>query len=102
MRWTKAIDNDNIWRLSKVGINKESPTYTLETGATFEENGDLKLDGSVNISGSTFTNGINTSVLYANGERQYLDSYGVFKSTRNNVDENITIPSNTNAFSIVH
>jgi hypothetical protein len=99
-RWTKSINNDDIWRLSRVGINKENPTYTLEIAPSYDNQSNLLLNASVNISGSTYVNGSNTSVLYANGERQYLDSYGVFKSTRNNVDENITIPSNTNAFSI--
>ena len=94
-RWTESSDANgaNIYRLSRVGINKEDPTYTLHIGT------DEVTDASVNIAGSTFTNGVNTSVLHANDDPQYLDSYGVFKANRNTVGENVTVPANTNAMS---
>ena len=86
-RWTAATNGLDIYRLSKVGINKSDPTYTLH------------VSGNVNFEGSSFTNSANTNVLYVNGDRQYIDTYGVFKTNRNTVAENITIPSGTNAMS---
>jgi hypothetical protein len=85
-RWTESTNELDIHRLSKVGINKADPAYTLHVG------------GNANIEGLA-SSGSNTNVLYANGDKQWLDSYGVFKSNRNTVDENITIPANINAVS---
>jgi hypothetical protein len=73
--------------LSKVGINKADPNYTLH------------VSGNINFEGSSFTNGANTNVLYVNGDRQYIDTYGIFKTNRNVVSEAVTIPSGTNALS---
>ena len=97
-RWTLNKTTNNIWRLSKVGVGKENPTYTLETAPLFDGS-TLVNDGSVNVSGSTFSSGVNTSVVYANQDPQYVDTYGIFKTNRNIVNENITIPAATNAMS---
>jgi hypothetical protein len=98
-RWTLNKTTNNIWRLSKVGIGKEDPTYTLETAPLYDGS-TLTNDGSVNVSGTTFNNDqVNTSVIYANADPQYIDTYGIFKTNRNTVNEDITIPSNTNAMS---
>ena len=35
----------------------------------------------------------------ANGDKQWLDSYGIIKSHRATISENITIPAGTNGFS---
>ena len=86
-RWTQATNQLDIYRISKVGINKVDPSYTLH------------VSGNVNFEGASFTNQANTNVLYVNGDRQYIDTYGVFKTNRNTVAENITIPANTNAMS---
>jgi hypothetical protein len=86
-RWTASTNGTDIHRLSKVGVNKADPTSTLH------------ISGDVNIEGSTFVSQANTLVLKANGDRQYIDTYGVFKTNRNTVAENITIPANTNALS---
>ena len=83
-RWTEASNQLDIYRLSRVGINKADPTYTLH------------VLGSANIEGQDFVNNTNNRVLYANGVRQWIDTYGTFKANRNFVDENITIPSGTN------
>ena len=32
----------------------------------------------------------------ANGDKQWVDSYGVIKTNRNNIGEDVTIPSGTN------
>jgi len=83
-RWTEASNGNDIFRLSKVGINKQDPTYFLD------------ISGSTNIEGQTFSNGANESVLYANGERQWLDSYGIFKTNAQTVGENVTVPNGVN------
>ena len=83
-RWTEASNGNDIYRLSRVGVKKSNPTY------------DLHVAGSVNIEGQTFSNQANTSVLYANGVRQWIDSYGIFKANSNTVAENITVPNGTN------
>ena len=99
-RWTEATNGADIYRLSRVGINIPDPEYTLDIGARYDVSENLLADGSVNIAGTTFdVNGQNTSVLYANGDKQWIDSYGVFKANRNTVSENITIPTNTNCMS---
>lgn len=83
-RWTEATNNLDIYRLSRVGVNKADPTYQLH------------VLGSANIEGQDFVNNTNNRVLYANGIRQWIDTYGTFKANRNIVDENITVPSGTN------
>ena len=98
-RWTLNKTTNNIWRLSRVGIGKEDPDYTLETGPLYDGASNLINDGSLNIGGSTFTNQVNTSVIYANEDPQYIDTYGIFKTNRNIVNEDITIPAATNAMS---
>jgi hypothetical protein len=86
-RWTESSNGTDIHRLSKVGINKANPDYTLHIG------------GTVNIEGTTLTSGANNNVLYANGDRQWVDSYGIFKCNRTAISENITVPANINSFS---
>lgn len=35
-------------------------------------------------------------VISANGATQWVDSYGVIKTNKNTIDENVTIPAGTN------
>jgi hypothetical protein len=81
--------------LSRVGVGVANPTWTLQVGGTG--------NNGINIQGTNFgsttagaNNNQNNSVLYANADRQWLDTYGVFKSNRNTIAENVTIPTNTN------
>ena len=37
--------------------------------------------------------------ITANGDKQWVDSYGVIKANRNNIVEDVTIPSGTNGLS---
>ena len=37
--------------------------------------------------------------ITANGDSQWLDTYGVIKAFKNTIDENVTIPSGTNGVS---
>jgi hypothetical protein len=77
--------------LSRVGIGVADPTWTLQVGGSG--------NNGLNIQGTNFSSGVNNSVLYANGDRQWLDSFGIFKSNRNNVSENVTIPNGANTLS---
>jgi len=76
-RWTEASNTADIYRLSKVGINRADPSYTLDVG------------GEANIRGIT----------RVEGDAQYLDSYGVVKRNRNSIAENLTIGGADNAAS---
>ena len=75
-RWTEATNNTDIYRLSNVGINQVDPDYTLD------------INGDTNVRG----------VFRINGAPQHLDTYGIVKSNPNVLDEDITVPANTNAF----
>jgi len=94
-RWTESANETDIFRASKVWINAD-PTVN---GFTGNPDYGLQVSGSLGINGASFTSGANTEVMYVNGDRQFIDTYGVFKTNRNVIDENITIPSNTNAMS---
>jgi len=39
-------------------------------------------------------------VISANGAKQWLDTYGVIKTNKNTIDENVTIPSGTNGVTV--
>ena len=38
-------------------------------------------------------------VITANGDKQWVDTYGVIKTNRETIGENITVPAGTNGFS---
>ena len=79
-RWTEAPNGNDIYRASRVGIGFSSnrdPAYGLD------------VEGTVNL----------TEELYANGDKQWLDTYGIFKANRNTLDEDVTVPANTNCMS---
>ena len=76
-RWTEAPNGNDIYRGSKVGIGFSSSKNPDE---------ELEVEGNIEVSGT----------LKANGDSQWIDSYGVFKANRNTCSENITIPQNTN------
>ena len=48
-----------------------------------------------NIIDSTSTTEFKDTIT-ANGDKQWVDSYGVIKTNRNNINENVEIPSGTN------
>lgn len=88
-RWTESPNGNNIYRPSFVGINfvqtgSKEPAYPLE------------VYGGSNVLGTSFSGGVNTHVLHANGDKQWIDTYGVMKANRNTISENVTIPANTN------
>ena len=121
-RWTEATNQLDIYRLSKVGIAQQNPTYTLQVGTYGSENGSFKvagnseLDGtlyvgtsstnrvyingaSLDIQGNSQSGGQVTNTLKVNGEKQYIDRYGVFKRNRATVTENVTVTSNDRCMS---
>ena len=90
-RWTESTNDSgaNIYRDSKVGIgNVPAPAYQLH------------VKGSLQIEGTSKTNGQVDAVLYANGQRQWVDSYGIIKVQRTTIDEDVTIPANVVSSSI--
>ena len=89
-RWTESSDANgaNIYRLSKVGINKVDPQYTLHVG------------GEIYIEGTSKTGGQVDATLYANGQRQWVDSFGIIKVQKTTIDESVTVPSNVTAYSV--
>ena len=97
-RWTAATNGLDIYRLSRVGINVADPTYTLQVGGA--SNTGIAIS-TANFGSTTAGNAVNqnNAVLYAMGDKQWLDSYGVFKANRSTISENVTIPANTNAVS---
>ncbi len=38
-------------------------------------------------------------IITANGDKQWLDTYGIIKTNRETIGENITVPLGTNGFS---
>ena len=77
-RWTASSNGTDIHRLSKVGINKADPAYTLD------------VVGDQNIIGK----------LYVNDNPQWLDNNGVIRTSSNLINESVIIPTNTNASSV--
>ena len=112
-RWTEASNQLDIYRLSKVGIAVQDPTYTLQVGTYGSENGSFKvagnseLDGTLyigsstnnvyfqgakmNIRSTTTISGQITNAMEVNGDRQYIDRYGMIRRNRNAVTESVRI-----------
>jgi len=60
----------------------------------------LHVGGGIQIEGTSKTSGQVDAVLYANGQRQWVDSYGIIKVQRTNINEDVTIPANVVSSSI--
>lgn len=39
-------------------------------------------------------------IISANGDKQWLDTYGIIKTNRNTINENVTIPAGTNGVTV--
>lgn len=52
-----------------------------------------------NIIDSTTSSTEFKDTITANGDKQWVDSYGVIKTNRTTIAENVTIPSGTNGLS---
>jgi hypothetical protein len=65
-------------------------TYALE----------VRAKSGINLNAAeALSSGQKTTVLYATGDKQWIDSYGVFKRNRQTVSENITVGSTDNCMS---
>ena len=53
----------------------------------------------VNIIDSTTPSTEFKDTITANGDKQWVDSYGVIKTNRTTISENVTIPADTNGLS---
>ena len=121
-RWTEASNQLDIYRLSKVGIAQQNPSYTLQVGTYGSENGSFKVAGNSELDGTLYVgtsstnrvyiNGANldiqgnsksggqvTNTLKVNGDKQYIDRYGVFKRNRAQVTESVTVASSDRCMS---
>ena len=76
-RWTEATNEIDIYRLSKVGINKADPDYTLD------------VSGDINLSGK----------LYVSGTAQWIDNAGIIRVTNTAISESVNIPAGITAYS---
>jgi len=76
-RWTEATNGDDIYRLSRVGINKADPEYTLDC------------DGDFNVTGA----------LYVNGIVKWIDAGGIINIAGQTISENLTTPQNSILYS---
>jgi hypothetical protein len=79
-RWTEAPNEADIYRPSFVGINFQTDRNPEEA---------LEVEGNIEVSGN----------LQINGDVQWLDTYGVVRTTRQSINEDITVPNSTNALS---
>jgi hypothetical protein len=52
-----------------------------------------------NIIDSTSTSTEFKETITANGDKQWVDSYGVIKTNRESISENVLVPSGTNGLS---
>ena len=109
-RWTET--GSNIYRNSRVGVGETTPAYTLDVGEDFSdssESGRLRIQGTSRLEGAVTVTAGGMDVtgtlelndgFTVNGAAQYLDTFGIIKSHGQTIDENVTIPSGTNAFSV--
>ncbi len=109
-RWSES--GTDIYRNSRVGIGETTPIYTLDIGEDFTDAGETgrlrvqgtsRLEGAVTVStgGAEITGDLELKDGFTvNGSAQYLDTYGIIKSSGQTIDENVTIPAGTNAFSV--
>ena len=121
-RWTEATNQLDIYRLSKVGIAQQNPTYTLQVGTYGSENGSFKVEGNseldgtlrvgtsstnridvsgatLDIKGNSVSSGQVTNTLKVNGDKQYIDKYGILKRNRATISDNVTVSSSDRCMS---
>jgi len=77
---------------------KVAAALDVNSGGTVS--GDTTITGNFDIANKgAGAPGVTTSVLQANGDDQWLDTYGVIKSNRTTISETLTIDSGTNGMS---
>ena len=81
-----SLDSSGCWTFYS-GSDTTQSTYGLQVN---QLNG-INLNASEGLS-----SGQKSTVLRASGDKQWIDSYGVFKRNRNTVSENITVANGDN------
>ena len=103
--YTVFNTNDNFYFQSGTA-NKT--TMQANGRWAFHGNGDIQNDYRISVQGDSGLNinaseglssGQKTTVLRATGDKQWIDSYGVFKRNRQTVGENITVAATDNCMS---
>ena len=73
-RWTEATNQVDIYRLSKVGIAQQNPTYTLQVGTYGSENGSFKVAGNSELDGTLYVGTSSSNRVYINGSQINLQN----------------------------
>jgi hypothetical protein len=83
-------DNGGRCHFHEPGNNNIQSTYRLQVTG----------DSGLNINASeALSSGQKTTVLRATGDKQWIDSYGIFKRNRQTVSENVTVANGDNCMS---
>ena len=81
-----SLDSSGCWTFYS-GSDQNQSTYGLEV---------RQLNG-INLNASEgLSSGQKSTVLRASGDKQWIDSYGIFKRNRNAISENITVANGDN------
>ena len=97
--------NDFYWRSNnntgQGSINGDGGYWTLYSGSDQTQSTyRLEVRGSnglnINTSSTGLSSGQRSVVLRAEGDKQWIDTYGVFKRNRTSVGENITVANGDN------
>ena len=82
-----SMDEGGRTHFHEPGSNSIQSTYRVQVTG----------DNGLNINASEgLSSGQKSTVLRAGGDKQYIDSYGVFKRNRQTISENITVSSSDN------
>ena len=97
--------NDFIWRADNdncIATLTDTGTMTLggNAGTDYFQTTyalEVRAKSGININAAeALSSGQKTTVLRAGGDKQWIDSYGVFKRNRNSINESITVASGDN------
>jgi hypothetical protein len=86
-----SINGDGGYWTLYGGSDQSQSTYRLEVRGSNGVN--------INTSSTGLSSGQRSVVLRAEGDKQWIDTYGVFKRNRNTVAENITVANGDNCMS---
>ena len=85
-----SMDEGGRVHFHEPGSNSIQSTYRMQVTG----------DNGLNINASeSLSSGQKSTVLRASGDKQYIDTYGVFKRNRQTVAENITVAASDNCMS---
>ena len=84
----RGTNNDGYWNFAGNGVTKSDYRVNVEGASGL----------SINAT-EALSSGQKSTVLRATGDKQWIDSYGVFKRNRQTVAENITVGATDNCMS---